>query len=146
MSGQRENGFSLIEVLIAMVILAVGLLALSSMQGTFATGSADSRQRLRAMDLAKSRLNVLKTLDYSAGPTSVGPLTDTDGDGINGLDHTGNGADHQETAASPSQHIVYWNIAENISANFKRVRVIVVWNDGEDSVSLDWIKPSDRDI
>jgi prepilin-type N-terminal cleavage/methylation domain-containing protein len=138
MQGQRENGFSLIEVLIAMVILAVGLLALSSMQGTFASGSADSRQRMRAMDLAKSQLNVLKTLDYTAPR-----LTD---DGAGGLADTGSDADFQNTASTPSQHIVYWNIAENTSANFKHVRVIVVWNNGEDSVSLDWIKPEDRDI
>ena len=136
MREQRENGFSLIEVLVSMVILSVGLLALSSMQGTFATGSADSRQRLRAMDLAKSRLNVLKTSDYGATI-----LTDTDGDGVSGLGQTGSGADHQNTATTPSQHIVYWNIAQDTSANLKRVRVIVEWNDGENSVSLDWIKP-----
>lgn len=136
MQGIKEDGFSLIEVLIAMVILSVGLLALSSLQGTFASGSADSRQRVRAVDLAKSRLNVLKTQDYNAGP-----LNDTDGDGAGGLGHTGGGADHQNTATTPSQHTVYWNIAQNTSANLKQVRVIVVWNDGEDRVSLDWIKP-----
>jgi len=136
MQAKKENGFSLIEVLIAMVILAVGLLALSSMQGTFASGSADSRQRMRAMDLAKSRLNVLKTMDYTAGP-----LTDTDSDGAGGLADTGSDADFQNTASTPSQHIVYWNIAQDTSANLKRVRVIVEWNDGENSVSLDWIKP-----
>lgn len=136
MHGKQENGFSLIEVLIAMFILAVGLLGLSSMQGTFATGSAESRQMTRAMDLAVRRINILKTLDYSSGP-----LKDSDDDGASGLDHTGSDADQNNTATTPSQHTVYWNIDENTSANLKRVRVIVEWNDGEDSVSLDWIKP-----
>jgi len=137
MQGQREKGFSLIEVLIAMVILAVGLLALSSMQGTFATGSASSRQMIRATDLAMSRLNILKTSDYGATI-----LTDTDGDGVSGLDHTGSAADQQNTITSyPSQYMVYWNIAEDSSTNIKRVNVIVEWNNGEDSFSLDWVKP-----
>jgi len=137
MSEQRENGFSLVEVLVAMVILAVGLLALSSMQGTFATGSASSRQMIRATDLAMSRINVLKTSDYGAAI-----LDDTDGDNFSGLGHTGAGADQNNTVTSyPSQYIVYWNIAQNATANVKRVNVIVEWNNGEDSFSLDWIKP-----
>jgi len=134
---KTDKGFSLVEVLIAMVILAVGLLALSSMQGTFATGSADSRQMIRATDLAMSRLNILKTLDYGAGA-----LSDSNSDGVNGLDDTGGDADQQNTVTSyPSQYTVYWNIAENATANIKQVNVIVEWNDGENQLSLDWIKP-----
>jgi prepilin-type N-terminal cleavage/methylation domain-containing protein len=137
MNGRGEKGFSLIEVLIAMFILAVGLLALSSMQGTFATGSAESRRMMRAMDLAMSRLNTLKTLDYASSS-----LADVDGNGGAGLDETGTDADQQNTVTSyPSQYNVYWNIVENTSANLKRIRVIVEWNNGENSVSLDWVKP-----
>lgn len=137
MRTQAERGFSLIEVMIALVILAVGLLALNTMQGTFATGSAQSRQFIRATDLATQQVELLKNTDYADGS-----LADSDGDGLAGLDQTGAAADHQNSVSSfPRDYQVFWNIAHNATANVKQVRIIVNWDQGKRHVALDWIKP-----
>jgi prepilin-type N-terminal cleavage/methylation domain-containing protein len=132
---ERQKGFSLIEVMIALVILAVGLLALNSMQGTFATGNAQSRQFIRATDIAARQLEVLKNTDYDDNA-----LDDTDGNGI--LNGIGTDADHNNTITSfPRDYNVFWNVAENATSNIKQVRIFVTWDQSNRHVDLDWIKP-----
>lgn len=137
MSNERIDGFTLLEVLISMVILAVGLLALSSMQGTSATGNAQSRRLTQAMNLASSKIDDLKIMSYNSSM-----LSDTSNDGIAGLSDTGEQADQNSTSSLGNfDYTVYWNIAENATFNFKQIKVIVNWNQGEKDVALDWIKP-----
>lgn len=50
---RRQKGFSLVEVLIAMTILAVGLLAVASMQTTAMTANTVSRDGTVAVQLAE---------------------------------------------------------------------------------------------
>jgi len=137
MQARHDSGFSLIEMMIALVILAVGLLALNSMQGTYATGNAQSRQFVRATDLAARQLEILKNTSYSDAS-----LDDADGDGSSGLDHIGSAADSNRTVTSyPRDYDVFWNVAENATANIKQVRIIVQWDQGGRQVALDWTKP-----
>lgn len=81
-----NQGFTLIEVLIALAIFAVGFLALSSMQITAINTNANSRNSTTVINIAKDRAEELMALPYtdadlvgSAAPgTNYAPAADAD--------------------------------------------------------------------
>jgi prepilin-type N-terminal cleavage/methylation domain-containing protein len=52
----RHSGFSIVEILIAMVIFAIGMLAMAHLQGTLSRVSADANARTVAVNLAEELL------------------------------------------------------------------------------------------
>jgi len=78
----NKNGFTLIEVLIGMVILAVGLLAIAGMQISSVKSNSFSSNLTRASILAQDRLEGLRYLstdhaDLGAGAHDDGAIGDT---------------------------------------------------------------------
>jgi len=63
----KKRGFTLIEVLIGLVILAIGVLAITSMQITSITGTSFSNRLTQASILAQERLEFLKSLPVDDG-------------------------------------------------------------------------------
>ena len=61
----RARGFSLIEVLLAIVVLSVGLLALAALQGGLVRNSADSKSRSTASTIAKDTIEDFR--DFNTG-------------------------------------------------------------------------------
>ena len=59
-----DQGFTLVEVLIAMAIFAIGILGVASMQITSINGNASSRMHTEATTLAVERLERLIALPY----------------------------------------------------------------------------------
>lgn len=66
------SGFSLIEILIAVVILATGLLALTALQGKLAQASAEAKTRSRVAAMLTSRMDQLRGAQYDSLPTGAG--------------------------------------------------------------------------
>ena len=62
---RAQSGFTLIEVMIALVILAAGLLALSTMQIVSIRSNAFSSEMTYSTMLAQQRIEILRNLDYS---------------------------------------------------------------------------------
>lgn len=60
MNARRVHGFTLIEVLVALTILAVALAAASRAMGILAAGSGELRERLLAQWVAQNRLAELQ--------------------------------------------------------------------------------------
>ncbi len=70
-----QSGFTLIEVLIAVIVLAVGLIAMARFQATVLQGSSLARERSEAVALAEQKIEQLRNyrdltnsstaLDYS---------------------------------------------------------------------------------
>jgi prepilin-type N-terminal cleavage/methylation domain-containing protein len=91
-TGHRSRGFSLLEVLIAVVILATGLLALASLQGSLTRSSAEAKVRGRVAAMLSARMEELRNAGYGAlvdGTTTTTSTTDPcDGDATDWIDCT----------------------------------------------------------
>ncbi len=78
--GSRDPGFTLLEVLVAVSVLAVGILAVASMQVTAIRGNRIAGAMTEALNLATDRLEKLSVLPYetvasAATPETSGPYT-----------------------------------------------------------------------
>ena len=119
----NEKGFSLIEILIAVTVFAIGILAVGKMQITAIKGNFFANDLTNAITLAQDRIEKLIGLSY------IDPLLDDTNDnghtGINGANSTT--ADHN---AVDGRYNIFWNIApDHYIDNTKEIRVIVTWMD-----------------
>ena len=143
----NQAGFSLIEVLIALTVFSIGILAVASMQTTATGGNAKARYISEATGWAVDRMEVLLNLDYND------PLLDdaagTNG-GTAGLDDglklpddtwkTGAVSDGSATSTDGS-YTIAWNVAADSPVpSTKTIRVIVSHNLLENPVVLDFYK------
>lgn len=62
----NNKGFSLIEMLIAVTILAVGLLAVAGLQITAIQGNSQGNSVSQATALAEDRIESIRNMDYAA--------------------------------------------------------------------------------
>jgi type IV pilus modification protein PilV len=77
----KNKGFSLLEVLIGLVILAVGILAIAALQTTSVRGNFFSHNLMQGTYVAQDRLESLKNMpfdsnelnpgNYNEGPTTI---------------------------------------------------------------------------
>ena len=139
---RRDDGFTLLEVFIALAILAFGLLAIASMQATAIKGNSQAMGITEAAACAQDRMEKLMSRAYLHTD-----LNDTNNDGTAGLDLTVNSsgtvvADHSSTGAI-NDYTVYWNVAVNYPVNnVKTIRMIVRWTDRglRKSATFDFMK------
>ena len=78
----NKKGFTLIEVLVGLVILAIGLLAIAGMQITSVKGNFFSSNLTQASVLAQDRLEILRSLnwghaDLAGGTHNEGTIPNT---------------------------------------------------------------------
>ncbi|RJX28452.1 MAG: prepilin-type N-terminal cleavage/methylation domain-containing protein [Desulfurivibrio sp.] len=136
----RQSGFTLIEVLIAVAIFTIGILAVNAMQTAAIKGNSSANRITESSSWASDRIETLIGLNYSDAD-----LDDDDGDGTGedanndgtdddggnfGLDDTGANADG--TSASPDgNYTINWNVAVNYPfPDIKTVNVIIERQDG----------------
>jgi type IV pilus assembly protein PilV len=111
--GRSQVGFSLIEVMIALAILAFGLLAMSGMQIHAMRGGASGRQSSQAAAFAQDKMEEFQRTAWTAlGNTSGWTSGDT------------------ETPAQGNQsYIVSWRIADVVANATKSIDVRVTWSE-----------------
>ncbi len=107
----KKNGFSLIEVLIALIFLAIGLLAIASLHVTSVRGNFFSNNLMQATYVAQDQLEYLKSLPFDDPLLSTGDH----GDGTKNI----SGIDFNR---------IYR--VDLLSGNLKSVKYTVSWNDG----------------
>lgn len=119
-----NSGFTIIEVLIAIAIFAIGILALASLQAVYIGGNSSARMQTEATALAVQWLERLKI------------LPDTHAD----LDPVGN--PHRQDSGA---YRIEWNIADNTPINeVKTIRIkVTAENMRGRSVRLDYRRAAD---
>jgi prepilin-type N-terminal cleavage/methylation domain-containing protein len=122
MSRAPARGFSLIESLIALVIVSFGLLAIAGVHLKLVRGEDIARQRGEATRLAQEKLEELRSFtqfDAVAGVNSWGGMagaTDTISNDPN--------AYHANTTFTRT-----WQVLDSVDDAWRRVRVTVAWTD-----------------
>jgi type IV pilus assembly protein PilV len=102
---QKDQGFTLIEVLIAITIFAIGLLAVAAMQTSAITVNSTAGQITTRMTWAQDKIEELMALPYSD------PLLEDLGDPPSGTDSAGNL--HQETISEGSvNYTILWTVTD----------------------------------
>ena len=105
----RTKGFTLTEVLVGLVILAVGILALAAMQITSTKGGSFSNHLTQATVFAQDKLEYLKNLSYGDSHLSSGQ--------------------HDEGILSGTIFSRQYNIEEDAGNSMKTITVTVRWTD-----------------
>ena len=76
-----DNGFTLIEVMIAMLIFSFGMLALGSMQISSIQGNASARDFTQVASLGTDYISGLLYRDYDNGDLAAGTHSPASDDG-----------------------------------------------------------------
>jgi type IV pilus modification protein PilV len=138
--GRRgERGFTLLEALVALLIVSFGMLAVASFQVTLSSNSDYAKQRSEALRLAQEKLEELRS--FSSVDTVSNSTTQMDWDDIASCSSacsdtiTGNGTWMSNSYYSNTNYTRTWtvtrdgsNSAVNTSLQ-KWIRVSVAWTD-----------------
>lgn len=115
----NQKGFSLIEILIAMVILSVGLLSLSMLQSSAVKGNQRSNLLSERVIVATNHLEFLLTLpfddtrlsdDAQMADDAFDHTPETDG-----IDNNGDGNIDDDLDDDVSDYTVQWNVEDTTS-------------------------------
>lgn len=135
-----EQGFTLIEALVAIVILTVGLLAVGTMQISAIRGNFMSGNTSIALSLASEKMEDLLNRDFNHADL------DDIATGNNGALSSTTSVDHQENLSEEGVvgasgfYRRIWNIADQSSPPTKSVMVIVTWENNSHRVSIASLK------
>ena len=115
--GISSQGFTLLEVLVAITILAIGLLGVASMQLSAISGNRLGNELTVAAFLAQAQIEACKSADLNSA------ILDTS------IDHSDPGNPIDETGEKGGIFVRTWNVAENTTFS-RTVTVTVSWPPG----------------
>jgi type IV pilus modification protein PilV len=147
-AGKPGTGFALLEVMIAIVIFSIGLIALASMQGKLTRYASAAKQRTWAMNLAEDQLENMRafvtlastgTAACSVDPGSFDDLADCSTPVTATLGELTFNMTWATAAKVVSDDGVAtdWDPTSTDSPDFKEITVTVAWTDqGGDTQSV----------
>lgn len=105
---KEQNGFTLLEVIIALVIFSIGLLAVASMQMTAIKGNYFSGTLTEATSWAADQMETLMSLPYTDADLAAG----------------------NHTAPQEDIYTITWSVADDATTNnTKTITITVAWTD-----------------
>ena len=148
---QNQNGFSLIEAMIAMVILSVGLMSVGLMQIGAMKGNANAIGRSDGVAMAQSAMDLIRCLPLNSSllsdpdPSIVNlddgkaiknamPNPPASSHKSNDKDADGNQIFTSDPVIGPNdkRYTIFWNIDDNTPTNgVKTIRLFVYWTDNK---------------
>ena len=111
----NNKGFSLIEVVIAVSIFSIGILAVASMQIAAINGNKVARKNTKAVTWSCDRADRLLSLPYTDVVTYTPASQDSDG-----IDNNENGV--IDEAGETGQITISWVVAPGVIANTRNVQ------------------------
>ena len=149
----NKNGFTLIEVMIAMVVLAIGLLGAGAMQLSAIRGNANSSNLTEATNLAAAQVENILSWSTTDARLANNENVNFQRMGILGIVGPGNNVmrvvnDVADNSIAFEDYTIYWdgtarmdpgNPAQQVGID---MQVYVVWNEGPRlrTVSMNFIK------
>ncbi|MBN2621562.1 prepilin-type N-terminal cleavage/methylation domain-containing protein [candidate division WOR-3 bacterium] len=122
-----KNGFTLVEVLVAVVILSIGILAVSQMTVMGMKTTAVINQRLYARTTMARLFE-----DLNTRPPDDSLVRDPDGPGDLDDDSIGDFAMTISDSLAKVSYQTLWNVADNIpEPGLKTIRLFVRWGPGD---------------
>jgi type IV pilus assembly protein PilV len=107
---EKQRGFSLIEVLIGLIFLAIGLLAIAALQTTSLRGNFFSNNLMQATYLVQDRLESLKNLPLDSPVLQAG--------------------NYNRVPTILSGVVFNQSYTVVVSGDLKTIHYTVTWNDG----------------
>ncbi len=122
---KTETGFTLLEVMLAISIFTIGLLAIAAMHVSSIDGNSSSRRLTEAMNYTQEKLEELQTLPFSDDLLKSGDRIE---------------------ANPPDGYTIAWNVSnDNPVEDAKLITVTTTWQVGNDekatqlsAVIYDW--------
>jgi type IV pilus assembly protein PilV len=106
----NTKGFTLIEVLVGLIILAIGLLGIAGMQITSVKGNYYSNGLMQGSYVAQDRLEFLKNLAITDALLNAGP--------------------HPESPVTISGQVFNRSYTVAVNGNLRTITYTVTWFDG----------------
>ncbi|MBW2558493.1 MAG: prepilin-type N-terminal cleavage/methylation domain-containing protein [Deltaproteobacteria bacterium] len=107
----NSSGFTLIEIMIAMFVLAVGLLGAAGVATTVINGNAFSNKITTATTLAQDKMEEISNLGYSGTPSSDTTTTE----------------DYNSITSYPTYKRVTGVVVNSPAAGMKTIEVVVAF-------------------
>ena len=121
----KSDGFTLIELMIALVVLAFGILGFLFLQGRAVQGRVWAREMSRATFVAQSNMEELLSMDFAHSLLSAGTHP-TAGEG--GTDALGSGTLVRTETLGNFNYFTYWKVT-SVNADIKTIEMRVTWQD-----------------
>lgn len=137
-----SNGFTLVEVLVSIVILAVGILTVSQMTVMGMRTNTVIKQHMESREVLAKGMEILKLLPIN-DPLLIATCDSTELDSIplaNKADSTNIVGLTIGTIAC-TLYDIYWNVADDYpQTGFKTIRMLVLNLHGKQMISADYLK------
>ncbi|HEY2929581.1 type IV pilus modification protein PilV [Piscinibacter sp.] len=125
----KARGFTLVEALIALLVLAFGMLAVAGFQTTLSRNSDLAKQRTEAMRLAQQKMESLRAYAQVATSSSTPHVTNYTDDVISSSSTTQETHAASSTYSTNATYLTTWTATSNAANTEKWLNVNVAWTD-----------------